>query len=237
MLRRVCAILDLECFQHKQLLFYREVGFIPISDFCTHCFETSPRAGEDIFSTAIYPPFVPSQRDSALWRTFRTLTYRVHGLGFVPDSNYPSIPHDHLQPLLQGWYDGVKTSSRYLIAYKGGVIEKNLLYSLGIPSLDLEKYHIPPFHSLSANDYRWYDELCCNQHHYLENTVRVNHCPRMEVAYLRDIMVQKEREEIEDLKTETEQQEREEAASNQQKLEQLEYDDVEYDEASPSSVL
>ena len=46
----------------------------------------------------------------------------------------------------------------------------------------------------------------------------------MEVAYLRDIMAQKEREEIE----ETEQKEKEEADSNEQKLEdilQLEYDD------------
>ena len=85
------------------------------------------------------------------------------------------------------------TLQRFKVAYKGGNLEKNLLQSLGIPSINLEL--IEGFQSFKnyavQENQTWYFGYYCGQHKFLDPPeTPVLHCPQMETAYYRDQIIE-----------------------------------------------
>lgn len=197
-LSRVCGVLDVEAFAHKQLVLYREIGYSPLI-VCENCDE---QASNYVLGVHVYPSFHPPYSDTPLWKTFNTIKYKITGLNFLPDRNEPYIAHDEVFTVIRSWYEAssVQGSKRNIVAYKGGTIEKNLLSLLQIPSLDLNQYEmIPSFKDVNEEEHSWYLSLNCGQHRFLDPFIhprRVNHCPRMESAFYRNAIQRIVHEEV-----------------------------------------
>lgn len=79
-------------------------------------------------------------------------------------------------------------SSSTVVAYKGGHIERDLLTSIGIPSVNLEDLGCPKYDALIHNpQYRELDKVgACRLHQAVAGTKRTNtgayHCPSREVV-------------------------------------------------------
>ena len=183
-LTRVCGVLDLETFAHKQLVLYREIGYSPLI-VCENCDE---QANNYVLGVHVYPSFHPPYSDTSLWKTFNTIKFKITGLSLLPDRNEPYISHDEVLTVIRSWYEASVQGERNIIAYKGGNHEKNLLTQLQIPSLDLNDYDgFPSFKDINDKEYVWYQSLNCGQHRFLDPIIpRVNHCPRMEAAFYRN---------------------------------------------------
>jgi len=170
MLRQVCAVLDFECFHHKTLLFYREIGFAPIHD-------------DKVINLHITPSFLPPCNDRALWRTFNTLKFFVHGLDLYPDQNELQISQDSVSGVIRALYQYAKTPEQYIIAYKGGNFERQILQHLNIPHINLEEVGCPAYGSLSMEEKAFYTHFDCGQHRHANGDV--DHCPAKEVSFYR----------------------------------------------------
>ncbi len=192
MLKRVCAVLDIECFQHKDLIIYREVGFAPVYKECEFCvkLERGCDYGFKVLGLQVVPPFTPPAHDKALWKTFNTIKYRITGLNFYPDEDKAASPHEAIPFMIQAWYQVYSDSERDVVAYKGGSIERILLQSLGIPSLNLEDFGIQSFHTLPPEERSWFSDYYCGQHRFSEGVGIFSHCPRMETAFYRNEVFQ-----------------------------------------------
>lgn len=181
-MEKVCAVLDIEAFQHKKLLFYRELAFAPIEE---RSFTSVNFLDHPVFHYSVNPKFIPPAQDRELWRTFSFIKYKTSGLDLFPDSEAESIPQDSVQWITYALYHYAITKSlsseRCVVAYKGGHLERDLLNWLNIPSLNLEDYNIPTFHSICEEEKLQFSD--CGEHRYSKNGP--NHCAMKEAAYYR----------------------------------------------------
>ena len=179
-LHTVCAVLDIEAFQHKSLTFFREIAFAVVDPSLS---EAQLLFSECVFSHNVYPPFTPPPEDEAVWRTFDYVKHNVTGLDIHPDINDSlTLPQEAVRWLILGWFEAVASDERYRVAYKGGNLEKRLLEWLRIPSLNLEDYCCPSFESLPSHIRESYP-VSCGQHRYCKKGP--DHCPIRETSFYR----------------------------------------------------
>ncbi len=89
--------------------------------------------------------------------------------------------------IIKKFYTSLKINNESVIAYKGGLIEKNLLAKLKIPTINLESFGCPKADNIFP-EMGWLES--CGQHKLLKNTTDTyQHCPKVEVeAYLHWLM-------------------------------------------------
>lgn len=176
MLERVCAVLDFECFQHKTLLYYREIAFAPIDVL-------PPGKLINLHVTPDHPPL--QYGDRALWKTFNTLKFHVHGMDIHPDQYGTNVVSQLSVPgIIRALHQYASTPDRYVIAYKGGYFERQMLQQLQIPYLNLEDVGCQTYSSLPSIEKAFYIPFDCGQHRYAI-AGEVDHCAAKEVAFYR----------------------------------------------------
>lgn len=161
----ICCLIDLELFQHKDYKIYRELGICDV--------ELS-----DIRNYQVYPSNLPLLYKSYR-KTFNFVKFNIHGLNFFPDRDKSILP-DQVDSIVINFYNKHKKNNDSVIAYKGGIHEKDLLKKLEIPSLNLENIpNCPSTKYLSSLHpaCRYY----CNSH--VNSKFGFRHCSTIEVVY------------------------------------------------------
>ena len=74
-------------------------------------------------------------------KTCSFLTKNIHKLPFAAPRGSRSL--DEIRGVVKEFYETIKENNAYIIAYKGGHFEKDLLKELGIPAVNLEEYGCP----------------------------------------------------------------------------------------------
>ena len=121
----LCLILDLEgFFTHGKFFHVREMGYYAWKqEHGLHAF----------FIPISYKALNDKDRN-----TFPFVCNKIHGLSYQPTQ----VEHAHhpmlLKSLVKKLYQKYKTNTRTVVGYKGGHVEKELLQTLNIPSLNLE---------------------------------------------------------------------------------------------------
>lgn len=181
MLDKVCGILDIEAFQHKKLLIYREFAFAPLNGSVLS--NEKLFLAHDVLSHSVTPNEIPPPEARDVWYTIRTLKYKIHGLDLFPDE--PSelcCPQDAVKWLILGWYEAFACEKRYMIAFKGGNLERNLLDWLNIPYINLEEFGCPSFHMIPQEEREQFTKSC-GQHRYAQRGE--DHCSIKETSFYR----------------------------------------------------
>ena len=141
----VCLIIDMECFRVDGRYHCRELGYC------------SWRG--DSGRVAISPRKRKRSLTKAEKQQVNFLTREIHGLSYTPDRRESEIFSVGLY--VERLYAEFVTEHRRRVAFKGGHIERDLLYNLNIPFLDLETLGCPKY-----NDIRGLvtDEETCGWH-------------------------------------------------------------------------
>ena len=66
--------------------------------------------------------------------------HHVHGLRFESTKQEKSLPQHMVKYMIEAAFHRSKSQDQYVVAYKGGHVEKDLLNELHIPSVNLEDY-------------------------------------------------------------------------------------------------
>ena len=123
--------------------------------------------------------------------TIRWVTRNIHGLRF--EDKPDDMPQDQLSDVLHLIQAiGFTESGRKALAFKGGICERDALYSAGIPCYDLESVGCPKFSSL-LDMYDVKSNITCGLHRY-NNPGVVVHCPVTETMFFRRWLLQEEYE-------------------------------------------
>ena len=128
-LNDISIILDFEAFMLPGKTIYRELSWIHL--------QTDESDSFNIYTPGIlYKNLNPQDQ-----RTVRYCTHKLTGLFLAqkPTRYGNWMNCDELKPYLLSLY---KKHGKYF-AFKGGIIEKNLLEELRIPFLDLEEFEVP----------------------------------------------------------------------------------------------
>ena len=163
----ICGVVDFDGFYVSSEFLVRECGFVGI-----HWNE-----GESVkFNLSSFKSKL-SKND---WKTVRYVEKNIIGMKFTPYKgekvyNLKTLDHKILE-----WYGKTQTPSKYLVAYKGGCVEKKYLNKLGIPNINLEIFGCPKYDTLKEN----YQGKSCGFH---ENDL---HCPKVEVEAFRKWIVE-----------------------------------------------
>ena len=190
-LESVCGVLDIEAFQHGQILFYREIAYAPVKPVDNFT--------GNVLQHSVNPPFIPSRRNRELWKTFNRLKHKITGLDLIPQSDESVVSQPAVQWILLGWYEATRTTKRFVVAYKGGQLEKDLLHTLQIPSLNLETFGCPALEKLSPEMIISYNDLDCGQHRF--HTSGHLHCPMKKTVFFIDWLLCKLQSEREDVRS------------------------------------
>ena len=126
----VVAIMDMDGFVINKRFRCKELGVIKVGDAAAQSwfFDIGIRRGD------------LSAKDQ---RTSRYVQNNVHRLPFGIPPGVKAYPISALGNIITELFEGMRKTNNSVIAYKGGHYEKDLLASLSIPSLDLEKYGCP----------------------------------------------------------------------------------------------
>ena len=158
MLEQICAILDIEVFQCRATtVIPREFAFVLMNGKQT--------LEEGIFSYGIIPYFIPHRVEEDVWSAINARKFEITGLNLHPDDDGGNVTRDGFIWMIAAWYDMIKTIDKRIVAYRGGKLEKDVLYWLNIPSLNLETYGCPSF----LDNYRYHDNYSinsCGQHRF-----------------------------------------------------------------------
>ena len=131
---KLCFILDLEGFFVNKTFQVRELGY----------YAWNRENGRHAFSIPI-PYKELSDKDK---RTVNFVIKKIHGLSYQPlKAEYYRKPEE-LKDLILSLYARYKQGQRTVVGYKGGHVEKDLLKTLNIPSLDLETLGCPKYDKL-----------------------------------------------------------------------------------------
>lgn len=127
----------------------------------------------EYFKVNIYPKNIISNND---WRTIRFCQKFVHGLAFKDSAK--DKPQWEIDSIL------LRLAQNGTIGYKGGLLERNRLQSLGINGINIENFGCPKFNWLyqsiqSADRVAEIDAYGCSRHRQIPNITI--HCPRKEV--------------------------------------------------------
>ena len=158
----VCLCLDLEGFHVAPRFHVRELGWCDHTGRDYGCVHFDPNLR--------WNTLTPQQR-----RRVRYVTQHIHGLSLYPrddQEDHPTLPAKSLHSYVQDLYRRHATSERNVVAYKGGRVERDLLESLHIPSLDLEAFGCPKFNDML----RLTTAASCGQHVHNPHA----HCAQVE---------------------------------------------------------
>ncbi|KAL9984958.1 hypothetical protein ACROYT_G007305 [Oculina patagonica] len=81
-------------------------------------------------------------------QTAKYVYHRIHGLPFEEDPRENARSLEDLKGNVLEVYQQSRTLERFLVAYKGGHVEKNLLRELDLPAINLEHFGCPKFEKL-----------------------------------------------------------------------------------------
>ena len=163
----ICGVLDMDGFHVMGEFLTRECGFVGITW----------NEGESVkFNLS---PF-KSKLSKNDWRTVRYVEKNVIGMSFSPHKEEKVYSLKTLDSKIFEWYAKAQTSTRYIVAYKGGCIEKQHLNKLGIPNVNLEIFGCPKYNILKEN----YQGNSCGFHK------KNLHCPKVEVEAFRKWVVE-----------------------------------------------
>ena len=167
-MNRACLCIDLEGFHLQQGFVCRELGY---------CDWTQRFSGVHHFNPPLrYDTLTIKDRITAQW-----VMRNIHGLPFHPPAAAEAYPHSLLAVTVQALYDRFRTKTRYLVVFKGGHVEKDLLKQLGIPHLDLESHGCLPFRKMTPLDH----VKGCGFH----ADPQCHHCPQVECYHFVDWML------------------------------------------------
>lgn len=128
-MNHLCLIIDLEGFFIQQKFVVRELGY-------------TTRRGES-GSLFFAPPMAWDQLNPKDQRATAFTTRHIHGLPFMPSPEEQALPQDQLHATLRDLHLRYGTPRHHVVAYKGGQVERDLLRSLHIPRMDLERMGCP----------------------------------------------------------------------------------------------
>ena len=165
MIHHICGVLDLEMFCHGSLQRVREIGFISLSS-------------SEPVNLQVNPGHLPLN-DPKVRRTLYYLRNNVHGLSFHPRRGHFTINQNVVPIMIRALYQNSKTKSRTVIAYKGGVYEKQLLSSLDIPHFNLEDLGNCP-------SYRYAEDFYPNCGWHVHSPTGYLHCASSEVKFYQE---------------------------------------------------
>ena len=161
-MNEIVGIIDMDGFTVGKNFYCKELGTLKVGEDvgCSYLFDLCIR-WEDLTS---------KEQKHCMF-----LTRNIHKLPFGISRGSNPIPLANLNSIVKRFYDNVKENKWSTIAYKGGHFEKDLLYQLQIPSINLEFYECPKAEFL-------FDKLVwletCGQH---IGTHAYQHCPKVEV--------------------------------------------------------
>ena len=129
----VCLILDLEGYFVRKQFYARELGWCD---------------WEGRFGVLHYQqPYRWKTLNSVDRHTAIYVYHRIHGLPFEDPPEENARPLDNLKGDVLELYEQSRTPERFLVAYKGGHVEKNLLRELDLPP---PTWNMPDVPNLSA---------------------------------------------------------------------------------------
>ena len=99
----------------------------------------------------------------------------VHRLPFGVPEGLEAVALDRLGGIVQEFYHRFRTDEAFVLAYKGGCYERDLLGRLNVPCVDLEMYGCPKAEVL-FDRLGWLES--CGNHMITEEAYR--HCPKVE---------------------------------------------------------
>ena len=130
----VCMIIDLEGFFINGTFEVRELGFYTWKG-CHGRFAFKPTRRWDELS--------PKDR-----KTVSVVKYHVNGLTYFPRKDENALNQDSVKKLVNYLYQRNGDEGREFVAYKGGHVERDLLESLYIPHVNLERFGCPKYEKI-----------------------------------------------------------------------------------------
>ena len=100
---------------------------------------------------------------------------KIHKLPFGVPRGVESVEITALEGIVWDFYHAVRQNTNSVIGYKGGCCERDLLASIGIPSVNLEWFGCPKANGLID---RWVWLETCGKHTASDAYL---HCPKVEV--------------------------------------------------------
>lgn len=132
----VCLIIDFDGFFINKKFHVREMGFISLtSPWDRGCYR---------FSLG----HLAEQATHKDWKTINHCTKFIHGLTLERWPGEDVYSDQSLKLIVQEEYRKAATDEKYLVAYKGGHVEKDILEELDIPCVNLENFGCPKFEHL-----------------------------------------------------------------------------------------
>ena len=104
-------------------------------------------------------------------KTVNYVYHHIHGLRFESSKQEKALPQHLVKPMIESAYHRSRTQHQYMVAYKGGYLEKNLLNELQIPCVNLEDFGCPKVEKLIAMGFDV--GLTCGRH-----AKPTHHCPK-----------------------------------------------------------
>ena len=158
-MEHICMIVDLDGYRIRSGFIARELGVYSLKDGRLSWMFDNP-----------LPFFYLDKKDQ---RTCHYVYRHVHGLPWQTRSQEKAHPQHMVKPIVDTLYRSCRTSERWLVAYKGGCLEKNLLNELQIPCVNLEDFGCPKIETLVAIGLN--PGFSCGHH-----TQPQLHCPKQE---------------------------------------------------------
>ena len=130
MLRNVMGILDMDGFYIGGRFFCKELGMWRVGDVYAKSY---------FFDIGIKWDELDEKAKKQCLYVIRN----VHCLPFGVPKGLEAVSLECLNEIILKFYDQYGTDVECTLAYKGGHYERDLLYKLGIPGVNLERYRCP----------------------------------------------------------------------------------------------
>ena len=161
-LSNVVGVIDMDGFMINGRFYCKELGVLRVGDAAARSF---------LFDLGVrWGDLTAKDR-----RTCRYVTQFIHKLPFGVPRGAEAFEISALGQIVVKFYQRARQNGSSVIGYKGGHYEKDLLASLGVPSLNLESFGCPKAEGLIER-LVWL-ETCGN--HTAANAYL--HCPKVEV--------------------------------------------------------
>ena len=135
-LHNVCLIVDLEGYFVEKKFYARELGWTTWRG----------ESGAQHYRLPLeWKTLSPKDRLTAQY-----VFHCIHGLPFEDRQDEKAHPLEALKGDVLALYARAKTTERFIVGYKGGHIEKDLLKELDLPTINLEEYGCPKFEKLNS---------------------------------------------------------------------------------------
>lgn len=152
-LEEICGIIDFDGFQLSDGRFLvREFGYVGITK------QENPECIRFNLKSFLK---VLNEKD---FKTAHYVSKHIHGLPFKPIFREKVFSTEFLDKFIIDFYKSVKSPGKFIIAYKGGIIEKTKLIQLNIPSLNLENFDCPKYDKLYPIYKKDCDKFQCGYH-------------------------------------------------------------------------